>query len=230
MSTRLITELAAVFHTPLTTIKGSVTAMMEGATGENRDARTALLAETLAAVDGLDSIVENLLYMNRLDTGVLKPKKSANDVLDLVSVAGDALRRQSRDYPLSIRIDENLPLVSMDFILMVKALNNVLQNVVRHTPAGTPVELSVEQKNRAIRFTIADRGPGVLPEELPSLFGRFFRGKNATHEGVGLGLSISKGIVAAHGGEIAASVNRQGGLSISLSLPIPDGGVDRRVV
>jgi two-component system sensor histidine kinase KdpD len=93
MSTRLITELATVFRTPLTTIKGSITALMEPATAENREARSALLAETLTAVDRLDSIVENLLEMNRLDSGMLKPKKSENDIFDLMSVVADALRR-----------------------------------------------------------------------------------------------------------------------------------------
>jgi two-component system sensor histidine kinase KdpD len=224
----LITELATVFRTPLTTIKGSITALMEPATAENREARSALLAETLTAVDRLDSIVENLLEMNRLDSGMLKPKKSENDIFDLMSVVADALRRQSRYYPLSIRIDEDVPQVCIDFILIVQALTNVLLNVARHTPPGTPVELTVERKDRAIRLTVADKGPGVLPEELPNLFGRFFRGKNAGQGGVGLGLSICKGIVEAHGGNISAFINRDGGLSVSIILPDCVAGANRQ--
>jgi two-component system sensor histidine kinase KdpD len=208
-----------VFRTPLTTIKGSVTALMEPAIGENREARSALLAETLTAVDSMDSLVENLLVMNRMDSGILKPKKSENDIVDLLSVVADALRRQSIDYPLTIMVDEDAPLASIDFILMVQALTNILLNVVRHTSPGTPVELRAERRGRAIQLTVADKGPGVLPEELPNLFGRFFRGKNAANRGVGLGLSISKGIVEAHGGNIVAFNNRKGGLSVSIFLP-----------
>ncbi|HYW85142.1 MAG TPA: ATP-binding protein, partial [Spirochaetia bacterium] len=174
---------------------------------------------TLTAVDGLDSLVENLLVMNRLDSGMLTPKKSRNDVVDLLSVVADALRRQSLDYPLTIVVDEDVPLVSLDFVLMVQALTNILQNVARHTPPGTHVRLSAVSKGLSVQLTIADNGPGVPPEEIPNLFGRFFRGENAANGSVGLGLSISKGIIEAHGGSIAAFNNRTGGLSVSIFLP-----------
>ena len=88
---------------------------MKPTIGENREARSALLAETLTAVDGLDSLVENLLVMNRLDSGMLKAKKSRNDVVDLLSMVADALRRQSLDYPLqswSTRMSPSYPSIS----------------------------------------------------------------------------------------------------------------------
>ena len=107
----------------------------------------------------------------------------------------------------------------MDFILMVQVLTNILTNSAKHTPAGTPIQLSVERIENGIGITVADAGPGVAPEELPHLFETFFRGKKAATGGVGLGLSICKGIVEAHGGRIAAYVNRKGGLSISIILP-----------
>jgi two-component system sensor histidine kinase KdpD len=192
---------------------------MDSSTAEDREARSALLAETLTATDRLNSIVENLLSMSRLESGMLRLKKSTNDIFDLVSVVADAMRRQSRDHPLSIRIDEDVPLVSLDFILMTQVLTNILVNTARHTPPGTSVEISVERKGRGARITVADAGPGVDPEELPHLFDRFFRGRKAASGGVGLGLSISKGIVEAHGGKITAYINRKGGLSVSLFLP-----------
>ncbi|HVP17450.1 MAG TPA: sensor histidine kinase KdpD [Spirochaetia bacterium] len=215
----LLNSISHELRTPLTTIKGCVSALMDPATVEDRDARSALLAETLTATDRLNSIVENLLSMSRLESGMLRLKKSSNDIFDLVSVVADAMRRQSHDHPLSIRIDEDVPQVSLDFILMTQVLTNILVNTARHTPPGTPVEISVERKGRGVRITVADAGPGVLPEELPHLFDRFFRGRKAASGGVGLGLSISKGIVEAHGGKITAYLNRKGGLSVSIFLP-----------
>ncbi len=215
----LLNTISHELRTPLTTIKGSVTALLDASTVEDPEARSALLSETLMATDRLNSIVENLLSMSRLESGMLRLKKSDNDIFDLVSVVADAMRRQSRDHPLSIRIDEDVPLVSLDFILMVQVLTNVLVNAVRHTPSGTPVEISVERKGRGARITVMDAGPGVDPEELPHLFDRFFRGKKAAAGGVGLGLSICKGIVEAHGGKITAYINRKGGLSVSIFLP-----------
>jgi two-component system sensor histidine kinase KdpD len=215
----LLNTISHELRTPLTTIKGSVTALQDASTAEDRDARSALLAETLTATDRLNSIVENLLSMTRLESGMLRLKKSSNDVFDLVSVVADAMRRQSRDHPLSIRVDEDVPLVALDFILMTQVLTNILVNAARHTPPGTPVEISVERKGRGVRITIADAGPGVPPEELPHLFERFFRGSRAAVGGVGLGLSICKGIVEAHGGKVTAYLNRKGGLSVSIFLP-----------
>jgi len=163
--------------------------------------------------------VENLLSMSRLESGMLKLKRSETDIVDLVSVVADALRRQSRDHPLAIQIDAELPLVSIDFILIVQVLTNILTNAAKHTPAGTPITLSVERIDRGISMTVADEGQGVAREELPHLFETFYRGRKAATGGVGLGLSICKGIVEAHGGRIAAFVNRAGGLSMNVILP-----------
>jgi two-component system sensor histidine kinase KdpD len=173
------------------------------------------LSESLIAIDRLEDIVENLLSMNRLDSGILKLKKTSNNLLDLASVVADARRRKSRDHPLSISVDKEVPLVSFDFNLMAQALTNIPLNVAMHTAAGTPVECSVQREGHAICLTFADQ----VPEVLPNLFGRFFRGENAAKGGVGLGLSICKGIVEAHGGSFSASQNREGGLFISLFLP-----------
>ena len=219
LSKILLHTVSHELRTPLTTIKGSITALMDTATGEDPEARGLLLSETLTASDRLNAIVENLLSMSRLESGMLRVKRSETDVIDLVSVVADALRRQTKDHPLSIRIDEEVPSVSLDFILMVQVLTNILTNSARHTPAGTPIQLSVEKIENGVSFTVSDEGPGVPPDELPHLFETFFRGKKAATGGVGLGLSICKGIVVAHGGRIAAFVNRKGGLSISIILP-----------
>jgi two-component system sensor histidine kinase KdpD len=215
----LLNTVSHEMRTPLTTIKGSITALMDAATGGDAEARGLLLSETLTAADRLNAIVENLLSMSRLESGMLRVKRSETDVVDLISVVADALRRQSKDHPLSIRIDEEVPPVSLDFVLMVQALTNILLNSARHTPAGTPIQISVEKIGNGVGFTVADEGPGVSPDELPHLFETFFRGKNAATGGVGLGLSICKGIVEAHGGRISAFVNRKHGLSISIILP-----------
>jgi two-component system sensor histidine kinase KdpD len=215
----LLNTVSHELRTPLTAIKGSITALMDASTAEDPETRGLLLAETLTATDRLNAIVENLLSMSRLESGMLRLKKSETDIFDLVSVVADALRRQSKDHPLSISIDESVPAVSMDFILMVQVLTNILTNSAKHTPAGTPIQLGVERIENGVGITVADAGPGVAPEELPHLFDTFFRGRKAATGGVGLGLSICKGIVEAHGGRIAAYVNRKGGLSISIILP-----------
>jgi two-component system, OmpR family, sensor histidine kinase KdpD len=215
----LLNTVSHELRTPLTTIKGSITALMDPVTGSDADARATLFTETLTAVDRLNAIVENLLSMSRLESGMLRVKRSSTDVMDLASVVADSARRQSSDHPLTISIEDDIPLVSLDFILMVQVLANLLGNVAAHTPPGTAVQLSVEKAGTGISITVADNGPGVPPGELPRLFETFFRGKNAATGGVGLGLPICKGIVEAHGGTIAAFINRKGGLSVNIKLP-----------
>ncbi len=215
----LLNTVSHELRTPLTAIKGSITALTDPVTGEDPEARRLLMAETLTATDRLNAIVENLLSMSRLESGMLRLKRSETDLLDLVSVVADALRRQSSEHPLSIQIEEDIPPVSVDFILMAQVLSNLLTNAARHTPPGTAVQISVEKTSDGISITVADQGPGVPVDELPHLFETFFRGKNAATGGVGLGLPICKGIVEAHGGRIVAYLNRRGGLSVNIVLP-----------
>ena len=215
----LLNTVSHELRTPLTTIKGSITALMDSVTGSDPEARATLLSETLTAVDRLNAIVENLLSMSRLESGMLRLKRSPTDMMDLASVVADSARRMSSDHPLTISIEDDIPLVSLDFILMVQVLANLLGNVAAHTPLGTAVQLSVEKAGDGISITVADKGPGVDPEELPHLFETFFRGRKAATGGVGLGLPICKGIVEAHGGTIAAFINRKGGLSVNITLP-----------
>ena len=130
----LLNTVSHELRTPLTAIKGSITALMDPVTGRDEEARRLLMAETLTATDRLNAIVENLLSMSRLESGMLRLKRSATDVMDLVSVAADAMRSQSSEHPLSISVEEDVPAVSLDFTLMAQVLSNLLTNAVRHTP------------------------------------------------------------------------------------------------
>jgi two-component system sensor histidine kinase KdpD len=215
----LLNTVSHELRTPLTTIKGSITALMDASTLRDPKALEILLAETLEATDRLNGVVENLLSMSRLESGRLKLRKTLVDVSDLTSVVSDALSGRTAEHPFAIRVDEDVPAVLVDFVLMVQALSSLLQNALNHTPAGTPVELAVLRRGAEVLFTVSDEGPGVPPEELPRLFEPFFRGSRAASGGIGLGLSICRGIVEAHGGKVSASINHKGGLSVSIVLP-----------
>jgi two-component system sensor histidine kinase KdpD len=213
----LLNTISHELRTPLTTIKGSITALLDQSAGDDPAARSILLAETLEATDRLNGLVDNLLSMNRLEAGRLKLKKTPADPADLASVAAGSASLTG--HPLEVRVEEELPELEVDFVLFVQALANVLQNAANHTPAGTPIELSVKSSGTGVRFTVADAGPGVPAEELPRLFETFFRGSKAATGGVGLGLAICKGIVEAHGGKASAFHNARGGLSVAIELP-----------
>jgi two-component system sensor histidine kinase KdpD len=215
----LLNTVSHEMRTPLTTIKGSITALMDASTLRDPQALEVLLAETLEAADRLNGIVENLLSMSRLESGRLKLKKAPIDVSDLASAVSAAFSGRWADHLFAIRVDEDVPPVCVDFVLLVQALSGLLQNALSHTPAGTPIELAVQKRGAEVHLTVSDEGPGVLPEELPRLFETFFRGSRAAAGGIGLGLSICRGIVEAHGGKVSAFINPTGGLSVSIALP-----------
>jgi two-component system sensor histidine kinase KdpD len=215
----LLNTVSHELRTPLTTIKGSITALMDASTLRDPKVLEILLAETLEATDRLNGVVENLLSMSRLESGRLKLKKAPVDVSDLASAVSAAFSDRTAEHPFAIRVEEDVPPVCVDFVLIVQALSSLLQNALSHTPAGTPIELAMQKQGTEVLFTVSDEGPGVPPDELPRLFETFFRGSRAAAGGIGLGLSICRGIVEAHGGKVSALINPKGGLSVSIVVP-----------
>ncbi len=215
----LLNTVSHDLRTPLTTIKGSITALMDPAADDDPASRRELLAETLAASDKLNRIVENLLSMSRLESGVLRLKRTWVDVDDLIGTALESMRKELAEHPVEIAREEALPSVRVDFVLLLQAFTNILQNAVNHTPAGTPIRVTAGIRFGGLAIGICDSGPGVGAGELPHLFDKFFRGSRATHSGSGLGLAICKGIVEAHGGRISASGSPGRGLCVQILLP-----------
>ena len=110
-------------------------------------------------------------------------------------------------------------LVRLDFSLMQHALGNLILNAANHTPASTPIEISAQLADEVLSLSVADHGPGIPPEWLPRIFEKFFRAPTAPTGGSGLGLTIVKGFVEAHGGSIAAENRAGGGARFTIRLP-----------
>jgi two-component system sensor histidine kinase KdpD len=124
-----------------------------------------------------------------------------------------------KDHPLSLTIPDHLPLIPFDPLLMEQVLMNLLENALQHTPAGTPVELVARMQKAGVLIEIADRGPGIPSGLEERIFDKFTRGKSPGG-GVGLGLSICRVIVEAHGGRIWAENRPGGGAVFRFTLPI----------
>jgi two-component system sensor histidine kinase KdpD len=116
-------------------------------------------------------------------------------------------------------LPEDLPLVPFDPLLIEQVLTNLLENAVRYTPEGTPLELAASVREKALLVELADRGPGILPGQEERIFDKFVRGHGGG-AGVGLGLTICRAIVAAHGGRIWAENRPGGGAVFRFTLPL----------
>jgi two-component system sensor histidine kinase KdpD len=157
----------------------------------------------------------------------LKPNFGLYYVSDLVTMAETETRRELAQHNVTMDIQPDLPPVWMDFELMLHALTNLLSNAAFHTPAGTEVCLSVKVEDGAMLFIVADRGPGIPPESIPHLFKKFYRAPAARAGGTGLGLSLVKGYIEAHGGQVQAENRPQGGAAFTIRLwgaktPLPN--------
>ncbi|MGE5141431.1 MAG: sensor histidine kinase, partial [Rudaea sp.] len=121
---------------------------------------------------------------------------------------------------VAVQAENELPLIPFDFALIEQVLLNLLENAIKYSPAGTPLTLSADARDGSMVITVADRGPSIPREDLERVFDKFYRAGNTGVPGTGLGLTICKGIVQAHGGTICARARQGGGTEICFTLPL----------
>jgi len=188
--------------------------------------REKLVEEMRIASRRLNRLVGNLLDQTRLESGALKAKLDWCDVNDLINAALEDVRDTIANHPLETIVPEELPPIRADFVLLEQCLANLLLNAALHTPLATPIFVTagIERNGQRVFFTIADRGPGFPPAMRDRLFKKFARGDAARAGGLGLGLSIVRGFIAAQGGEIVVGENPGGGAVFTIYLPHRSAG------
>ena len=220
-SRTLLNSISHELRTPLaaSTSAASALAAAGAATPEQR---RALIGEIQEANARLNRVVGNLLDVARLESGQVRPRLDWHDARDLVQTTLRELQRELAAHPVKLDLPAAPLLVRLDFSLVQHALANLLLNAANHTPAGTPIEVSAQLANDQLALSVADRGPGIPPEWLPRIFDKFFRAPTAPTGGSGLGLTIVKGFVEAHGGTITAVNRPGGGVMFTLNFPQPE--------
>jgi two-component system sensor histidine kinase KdpD len=181
-----------------------------------------LVEEIRTAVRRLQRLVNNLLDMTRLESGALGMHRDWCDPADLLNAAREATVEAWRGREVRTELPPNLPLVRADFALIQQALVNLIHNACVHTPPATAITLSagVDESAGTVWLAVADHGPGVRPGEETRLFDKFYRGDPGRAGGIGLGLSIVRGFVEAHGGHVAVQNQPAGGARFTISLPL----------
>jgi two-component system sensor histidine kinase KdpD len=213
----LLDSVSHELRTPLAVIG----AVFENAPAAEGKLRGELMAEGRTALGRLNRLVKNLLDQTRLESGALRPHPVWCSAHDLVAAARESVGEALAGHALDLAVPEGLPPLFVDFALTEQALANLLLNASVHTPAGTPIFVAAgtERNGARIFFTVADRGPGFPPAMRERLFKKFARGDEARAGGLGLGLSIVSGFIAAQGGEVVVGENPGGGAVITIYLP-----------
>ncbi len=216
---RYISEFAAdvahEFKSPLTSIRGAAELLAEGA-ADDPEARRRFLRNIELDAARLDRLVSRLLELSRIETSEEHPQ-----VVDLRALCRRAIERsETPDGAIAFAYESSIHLVRARESDLETALLNLLDNALRFSPPGVPVELSVrgEKKSPWVEISVTDRGPGVPPEHLPRIFERFYT-TDAERDGTGLGLAIVRTVAVAHGGVVDVLRPTAGGACFTLRLP-----------
>jgi two-component system sensor histidine kinase KdpD len=218
------TLLDCVSHelkTPLAAI-GAASQELLRIAADGQDAR--MLKELAGEIhDGshrLNRVVNNLLDMNRLESGVVQPNREWCDVRELLQSAIESERESTDGREVRLDVPENMPLALIDHLLMEQAVAKLLANAGSHTPAKLPIEVDGDCKHGQLVISVSDRGPGFPAELSERVFEKFYRGDGRKAGGLGLGLAIARGFVEAHGGTITAENRDGGGARFTINVPV----------
>lgn len=221
LKSALLSTVSHELRTPLASIKASATSLLQEDIHWSPEDRRDLLQAIDEETDRLARIVSNLLDLSRIEAGVLQPEREWNDVDEVILDTVNHLRSLDRTLDVRIDVPSDLPAVRLDYVQIVQVLTNLIENAVKYASISAPIEVSAHETAAAITICVADRGPGIPVGEETRVFDTFYRLANrAGVEGTGMGLSISRGIITAHGGSIWVEQRDGGGSCFCFTLPI----------
>ncbi len=218
------TLLASISHdlrTPLSVITGASSALNDPSMVFDDEARRTLTAQIENKAKQMSETISNVLDLMRLESGQVSLRLEWFTLDELVNSALDRLATRLAGYTVATDLQADLPQVRVDGALILQVLANLLENVVKHTRPGVQVMITARLDDALVRVDVEDDGPGFPPGDPGRLFAKFHRGRDESNAGgAGLGLSICRAIVNAHGGQISATSRARGGARFSFTLPI----------
>lgn len=216
----LLSAMSHDLKTPLASILTAGTLLLHR-NFANEETRRELVETIVDETERLNRLVTNLLGVTRLESGKVRLNRMPEALDELLFGVLSRLSSRLEGRPLEVDVPGELPLIFMDPVLIDQVLVNLIENVLRYTPAGSPLDVRVHPSEREVTVEIADRGPGIAAEEREKVFEKFFRGQHAKQKdgGSGLGLTICRAIVRAHGGRIGVRARPGGGTAVAFVLP-----------
>lgn len=220
----LLSSVSHDLRTPLASIIGSTTSLLEYGEAISNDNRRALLKMVVDEAKRLDRHIQNLLDMTRLGQGTLTLQRDWVDLHDIIASATGRLRDTLNGLSLTVEISPDVPLLWVHGILIEQALVNLLDNAVHFSPAAGHITLTANHVGDTVEIEVCDEGCGIPDDEKERVFDMFYMvsgGDRDQRKGTGLGLAICRGMVAAHGGSVSAHDGRRGqGTCMRVVLPV----------
>jgi two-component system sensor histidine kinase KdpD len=215
----LLSSVSHDLRTPLGVVKGAVTALLDPRAQLSASRRQEYLETISDEASRLNRLVSNLLSMTSLEAGALRARKEWQPLEEIVGVALSRLEEQLVGRAVRTTIDPEANLVPFDAPLIEQVLINLVENAVRYTPPSSPIEITAHEVDGGVEVAVSDRGPGIGPGQEEHVFEKFGRAAHRPAGGMGLGLTICRGIVTVHGGKIWCENRPSGGASFRFLLP-----------
>jgi len=228
MKSDLLSIVSHELRTPLAVIKGYSTMLVDYDKRLSLSEKRADLMSIDRATDGLIELVNHLLDMSRLDSGLLRLKRSSTSILKLVQKTIAEAQLRHPEHTVMSAVTKRLPRVNVDAQRIRQVLDNIIDNVAKHSREGTKVMVEAKRVGSELQISIADQGRGIPTEELEKVFDRMYRIEQRVDPkvgdaGLGLGLAISKRLVEAHGGRIWVESEVGRGSTFFFNLPLDTG-------
>lgn len=220
----LLTSISHDLKTPLASVLGAASTMRDLAGALSDTEKRDLLATVIDESERLNRFIANLLDMTKLESGAIVPNTALHDLGEIV---GSALRRASKiltAHKVDLVLAADLPMLQLDAVLFEQVLFNLLDNAAKYSLPDTTISIKSQRDSDHVVLQVADEGDGIPPEELESVFDKFYRAQKGDHvrPGTGLGLAISRGFVEAMRGTIsAANRSDRSGAVLTIRLPVP---------
>ncbi len=222
LKTDLLSTVSHELRTPLASIKGYATMLVDYDERLDNEEKKQSLISIDQATDHLMKLVDQLLDMSRMDAGLLRLDKNDTDISRLIHKALAEARLRSPEHIFVGRLPAALPPLPIDTNRIRQVLDNLIDNATKYSAPGTKITVSASSRAREIAVCVTDHGPGIPADELDKVFDRLYRIEQRlrpTAGGLGLGLSICKGLVEAHGGRIWAESRKDKGSRFCFVLP-----------
>ncbi|WP_439375679.1 DUF4118 domain-containing protein [Bradyrhizobium sp. PMVTL-01] len=220
----LLTSISHDLKTPLASVLGAASTMRDLAGALSDTEKRDLLATVIDESERLNRFIANLLDMTKLESGAIVPNTALHDLGEII---GSALRRASKiltAHKVELVLAADLPMLQLDAVLFEQVLFNLLDNAAKYSSPDTTVSIRSRRERDQVVLEVVDEGDGIPPDELESVFDKFYRVQKGDHvrPGTGLGLAISRGFVEAMRGTIsAANRNDRSGAILTIRLPVP---------
>ena len=217
--------LRAISHdlrTPLTSISGNAANLLSDYDRLDDQTRKQMFTDILEDSQWLISLVENLLSVTRIEEGRMNLQMLPQLIEEVMEEALRHIRRKNLDHEISVEYRDELMLAKMDAKLIIQVIINIVDNAIKYTPPGSSIKITAEKREGAVSVSIADTGPGIPDDRKQRVFDMFYTGDNKVADNrrsLGLGLSLCRSIINAHGGEITLTDNQPHGCIFTFTLP-----------